>query len=154
MTSQSTQPTKNQDSKLFGSLKKLGRSLLASAAEIGEPIAKPLFAINRTSAIIRSTIFIAFAVFWISWAYLIQLPDFTQANIIGTEVATDPISAMTISMKVLTAKLFALIIPLFGASIFRHIMTIMLAFWVTFKIAAIYLDDIFVVFRVNWIGQK
>jgi hypothetical protein len=151
MTNQPNTPTPEKESKrdptLLDMLKKLGKNLLASAAEIGEPIAKPAFAINRASAGFRTIfIFIPFVLFWFLWARLVQQPDFSQAEVIQEQMSTvggDPVALMSLTMQVITARIIANFLPLFHPAVFRRIMLIMLAFWVAFRIAAIYLDDIF-----------
>jgi hypothetical protein len=136
----------------------LARRIGAYLTEIGEPIAKPLFAINRTSALIRNSIFVAGFLLWTGFAYITNEPDFT--NIAPTvtppadaDATTALIYGMLAQLQLLYFFVLTLIKPYFAANVLRHVLPIALAFWVAFRWASIYLDDIFELEDVSVAGR-
>ena len=132
-------------------LRKWGRRVLqqigANLTEVGEPIAKPLFAINRPSALIRNSIFVAGFLLWTGYAYITNPPNISE-QIISLPTPTGGetsqlIVGMIAQLQALLNTVIALIMPYFAAGVLRHVIPILLAFWVSYRWSAIYLDDIF-----------
>ncbi|MFQ5615249.1 MAG: hypothetical protein ACE5GO_02155 [Anaerolineales bacterium] len=85
---------------------------------------------------------------WAIFAYRAHPPDFSIIPPSGPPPTSDDIYAQMIytaivQLRVLIWGTIALVKPYFAADIFRHVLVIGFAFWVTFQIASIYLDDIF-----------
>ena len=128
--------------------KVIGKRVYAYAVEIGEPIAGPLFAINRPSALIRNLIFVAGFLLWMGVAYIANPPAFSEIQISVTlppnaDSTTQLIYSMIAQLQYLALAFLAMLKPFFAAQVFRRVLAISLAFWVAFRWAAIYLDDIF-----------
>jgi len=115
---------------------------LASLAETLEPVLKPLFAINQASAMIRSLIFAAAFVLWVGFAYITNPPAIGEIVVSG-DISGDPVSIMLFQLRYLFALAVALLVPLFVPEVFRFVLVISFAFWLSSRVAAIYLADIF-----------
>jgi hypothetical protein len=118
------------------------RRFFRELAETLEPVLKPLFAINQTSASIRSLIFVAGFILWVSYAYIVHAPDFGPARELRP-TGGDAVSLLQFQLRYLYTLLVALAKPLFESSVFRFVLVISFSFWLTSRVAAIYLADIY-----------
>lgn len=112
------------------------------------PVTAPIFAINNLGRIIRSMVFPVLFLIWVILAYTTHPPDFeaisgpTPASE-GADQYAQMVHAMIEQFRILFSLVFTLITPFFRADVFRHVLVFGLAAWIAFRIAAIYLDDIF-----------
>ncbi len=116
------------------------RKAFETLSETLEPVAKPLFAINRFSSLIRSLIFFAALILWIGYAYIQTAPN--MAPDIGPR-GGDIAAQMLYQLRFMVALMIELARPLFVPAVFRKVLVIAFAFWLAYRIAAIYLADIF-----------
>jgi hypothetical protein len=136
-------------------MKRLRRIFLRTIGELFfrfldllNPVIGPIFAINNIGRIIRSMVFPILLLIWIILAYTTHPPDFDAIPgpalpPEGAEQYTQMVHAMIEQFKLLFRLAITLITPFFRADVFRHVLVFVLAAWVAFRIAAIYLDDIF-----------
>lgn len=113
-----------------------------------DPATAPIFAINNGGRILRSMVFPVLFLVWIVLAYTTHPPDFAAIPgpapaPEGAEQYTQMVHAMIEQFKLMYRVWVTLVTPFFRADVFRHVLVFGLAAWVAFRIAAIYLDDIF-----------
>ena len=115
---------------------------LLDLAETLEPVLKPLFAINQASAWIRSLIFVAGFILWVGIAYLANEPVFEDLSALRPTTG-DAVDMLLFQLKVMWSTGKSLVVPLFVPAVFRFVLVISYAFWMTSRVAAIYLADIY-----------
>ncbi len=118
------------------------RQALLDLAETLEPVLKPLFAINQASASIRSLIFVAGFILWVGYAYVTNPPKVNEIDVLGP-TGGDAVAIMLFQLRYMYALMKVLVIPLFDPEVFRFVLVISFSFWLTSRVAAIYLADIF-----------
>ncbi|GEM_PF-2755232 len=113
-----------------------------------DPFIHPLFQINLRGRIIRSFIFPLGWLIWTLFAYAAHPPDFDNIQPWVTFPEPEDFAAQLMISTLLRIQLIVRLLvvaatPYFEADILRRVLVIGLAFWVAFRTAAIYLDDIF-----------
>ncbi len=112
------------------------------------PIANAYFALTWEGSIIRTSLpAIAFFV-WTWFAYTTQPPDFSNVGVtFQLEDIEDPqlilIYQMLGQLIFLGQLVIALVKPYVVPEVLRHVLMVGLAIWIAYRIASIYLDDIF-----------
>jgi hypothetical protein len=125
--------------RLWNKARRLIKSTLETVSTALEPVAKPLFAINQFSSLVRTGIFAAAILLWVGYA-IIKNP--IKAPVLAPPGPTLP-AQMLFQLKFMFAMFIEFLRPLFAAEVFRSVLGIAFAFWLAYRLASIYLADIF-----------
>ncbi len=127
--------------KLNTALRRFIRESLKTLAELLEPFAQPVFAINQPSSLLRSSIFVVGFIAWMGFAYITQLPDM---NIQVPPADPGDYAAQMLNIMVYFYRaVIAAAVPFFIPQVFRFVLVIAFASWLAYRVSAIYLADIF-----------
>jgi hypothetical protein len=112
------------------------------------PLANTFFSLTWEGALIR-TVLLPLAFFtWTWFAYTTQPPDFSNLTPDTPprpeqDGGLSPVLGMVNQLLFLWRFIVALLEPYFIPEVLRHVIIFGLAVWIAFRVAAIYIDDIF-----------